>query len=61
MLLVGFICYNVLFTHKKLKDERNAGNNVILANDEIIDMKEGTRVIEESTELIQQDDEDPTN
>jgi cytoskeletal protein CcmA (bactofilin family) len=55
---VGFICYNVLFTHKKLKEERNAGEDEILMIDEIIDMEEGTMVIEKSTETIKPDNED---
>lgn len=57
---VGFICYNVLFTHKKLKQERNTGDDEILMIDEIIDMEEGTITIEKSTEAIKRDDEDMT-
>jgi len=57
---VGFICYNVLFTHKKLKQERNTGDDEILMIDEIIDMEEGTITIEKSTETIKRDDEDMT-
>lgn len=57
---VGFICYNVLFTNKKLKDERNQGDDEILMIDEIIEMEEGTAVIEKSAEAIKLDDEDLT-
>jgi len=57
---VGFICYNVLFTNKKLKEERNQGDDEILMIDEIIDMEEGTTVIEKSAEVIKLDDEDIT-
>ena len=57
---VGFICYNVLFTNKKLKDERNEGDDEILMIDEIIDMEEGTTAIEKSTDTITLDDEDTT-
>ncbi|MBC3900335.1 polymer-forming cytoskeletal protein [Acetobacterium malicum] len=55
---VGFICYNVLFTNGKLKEERNAGDDELLMIDEIIDMEEGTVAIERTTETIKLDDED---
>lgn len=55
---VGFICYNVLFTNKKLKQERSETDDELLMIDEIIDMEEGTIAIEKSTEAIKLDDED---
>ncbi|WP_286945225.1 hypothetical protein [Acetobacterium sp. UBA5834] len=55
---VGFICYNVLFANKKLKDERNDNDGELLMIDEIIEMEEGTAIIEASTETIRQDGED---
>lgn len=56
---VGFICYNVLF-NKKLKQERKEYDDELLMIDEIIDMEEGTIVIEKSAEAIKLDDEDIT-
>ncbi|WP_414151506.1 hypothetical protein ACIZ62_06395 [Acetobacterium carbinolicum] len=58
---VGFICYNVLFTNRKLKEERNEGNEEILIVDEVINMEEGTTAIKASTEAIKLNDEDPNN
>lgn len=57
---VGFICYNVLFTHKKLKEERKEYDQDLLMIDEIIDMEEGTLTIEASAEMIKGDEEDTT-
>ncbi len=55
---VGFICYNVLFTHKKLKDERTDDNGELLMIDEIIGMEERVTAIEKSTETTEPDGED---
>ncbi|WP_296559619.1 hypothetical protein [uncultured Acetobacterium sp.] len=57
---VGFICYNVLFTNSKLKEERNADNDDVLVLNETIDMEVTALKIEESTEMIQVDDQDTT-
>lgn len=57
---VGFICYNVLFTHKKLEDERAEANGGILMIDETIEREDNSVAVVESAEVVKLDDEDTT-
>ena len=56
---VGFVCYNVLFTNKKLKDERTEANNGRLMIDEAIEKEDNSMVVA-SADAIKLDDEDTT-
>lgn len=53
---MGFFCYNVIFTNKKLKDEK-ASSDEMLMIDESIQMEEGKA---EVTEVIKPDDNEET-
>ena len=57
---VGFICYNVLFTHKKLKDERAEANDGIFMIEDKIEREDNSVAVVESAEVIKLDDEDTT-
>lgn len=56
---VGFICYNLLFTNKKLKDERAAANDGILMIDETIEKETNSITVVDSAEVIKLDDDEP--
>nr|WP_320026337.1 hypothetical protein [uncultured Acetobacterium sp.] len=55
---VGFICYNVLFTNKKLKDERAEANEGILMIDETVEKEDNSVAVVEPTEVIKLNDDD---